>query len=87
MIQVIPSIAIRRGKVVKMRKGDPASEKAYDENPLDLAKRFEDHGIAAHLLARLTCPIGLPGITGKEPEQIAVAVVAQLLQIAARPAV
>ena len=28
-----------------MRKGDPASEKAYDENPLDLSKRFEDHGI------------------------------------------
>jgi phosphoribosylformimino-5-aminoimidazole carboxamide ribotide isomerase len=45
MIQVIPSIAIRKGKVVKMRKGDPSSEKAYDENPLDLAKRFEDHGI------------------------------------------
>jgi phosphoribosylformimino-5-aminoimidazole carboxamide ribotide isomerase len=45
MIQVIPSIAIRKGKVVKMRKGDPLSEKEYDENPLDLAKRFEDHGI------------------------------------------
>ncbi len=45
MIQVIPSVAIRNGKVVKMRKGDPNSEKAYDENPLDLAKRFEDHGI------------------------------------------
>lgn len=45
MIQVIPSIAIRKGKVVKMRKGDPTSEKSYDENPLDLAKRFEDHGI------------------------------------------
>lgn len=45
MIQVIPSIAIRKGKVVKMRKGDPTSEKAYEENPLDLAKRFEDHGI------------------------------------------
>jgi len=45
MIQVIPSIAIRHGKVVKMRKGDPTSEKSYDENPLDLAKRFEDHGI------------------------------------------
>lgn len=51
MIQVIPSIAIRNGKVVKMRKGDPASEKAYDENPLDLAKRFEDHGIeVVHLV-------------------------------------
>jgi phosphoribosylformimino-5-aminoimidazole carboxamide ribotide isomerase len=45
MIQVIPSIAIRKGNVVKMRKGDPTSEKAYDENPLDLAKRFQDHGI------------------------------------------
>ncbi|MCU0418269.1 MAG: 1-(5-phosphoribosyl)-5-[(5-phosphoribosylamino)methylideneamino] imidazole-4-carboxamide isomerase [Cyclobacteriaceae bacterium] len=45
MIQVIPSIAIRKGRVVKMRKGDPLSEKAYDENPLDLARRFEDHGI------------------------------------------
>lgn len=45
MIQIIPSIAIRVGKVVKMRKGDPTSEKAYDENPLDLAKRFQDSGI------------------------------------------
>jgi len=34
MIQVIPSIAIRHGQVVKMRKGDINSEKAYDENPL-----------------------------------------------------
>lgn len=51
MIQVIPSIAIRRGTVVKMRKGDPTSEKAYDENPLDLARRFEDHGIeVVHLV-------------------------------------
>ena len=51
MIQVIPSIAIRNGKVVKMRKGDPTSEKAYDENPLDLAKRFESHGIeVVHLV-------------------------------------
>lgn len=51
MIQVIPSIAIRQGRVVKMRKGDPLSEKAYDENPLDLAKRFEDHGIeVVHLV-------------------------------------
>ena len=31
-------------------------------------------------LARVTCPIGIPGIGGKEPEVIAVAVAAQLLQ-------
>jgi xanthine dehydrogenase accessory factor len=42
--------------------------------------RFEARGIAADALARLTCPIGVPGIDGKEPEVIAVAVVAQLLQ-------
>lgn len=34
-----------------MRKGDPTSEKAYDENPLDLARRFEGHGIeVVHLV-------------------------------------
>ena len=45
--------------------------------------RFEQRGIDASSLARITCPIGLPGIAGKEPEVIAVAVVAQLLQVAA----
>ena len=45
-------------------------------------RRFEQRGISADALARLTCPIGLPGITGKEPEVIALAVVAQMLQAA-----
>lgn len=45
MIKIIPSIAIRKGRVVKMRKGDPLSEKDYNENPLDLARRFESHGL------------------------------------------
>ena len=42
--------------------------------------RFEQRGIAADAVARMTCPIGVAGINGKEPELIAVAVVAQLLQ-------
>jgi len=46
--------------------------------------RFAQRGIDAATLARLTCPIGVPGIPGKQPEQIAVAVVAQLLQAAAQ---
>ena len=45
-------------------------------------RRFEQRGIGADALARLTCPIGVPGITGKEPELIARAVVAQMLQAA-----
>jgi xanthine dehydrogenase accessory factor len=31
--------------------------------------------------ARLTCPIGLPGISGREPETIAIAALAQLLML------
>jgi len=42
--------------------------------------RFESRGIAPETLSRITCPIGVPGIVGKQPEVIAVAVVAQLLQ-------
>jgi len=45
--------------------------------------RFEARGVPADSLARLTCPIGLPGMPGKQPELIALAVVAQLLQVAA----
>ncbi|RZL65615.1 MAG: xanthine dehydrogenase accessory protein XdhC [Variovorax sp.] len=41
--------------------------------------RLEARGFADAELARVTCPIGVPGITGKEPEVIAVAVAAQLL--------
>ena len=42
--------------------------------------RLEDRGFAPEEIARITCPIGVPGISGKEPEVIAVAVAAQLLQ-------
>lgn len=42
--------------------------------------RLEERGFGAEELARITCPIGIPGITGKEPEVIAVSVAAQLLQ-------
>ncbi|HYR26547.1 MAG TPA: xanthine dehydrogenase accessory protein XdhC [Aquabacterium sp.] len=41
--------------------------------------RLTDLGIAPATLARLTCPIGLPEIHGKEPAVLAIAVLAQLL--------
>ncbi len=46
--------------------------------------RLLQRGVTPQLLERLVCPIGVPGITGKEPEVIAVAVLAQLLQAASR---
>ena len=42
--------------------------------------RLEARGFRADELAAVTCPIGVPGVVGKEPEVIAVAVAAQLLQ-------
>ena len=42
--------------------------------------RLEAKGFTAEELAFITCPIGVRGITGKEPEVIAVSVAAQLLQ-------
>ena len=38
-------------------------------------------GFSEAELARVTCPIGVTGIAGKEPEVIAVAVAAQLLRV------
>lgn len=49
-------------------------------------RRFRQRGLGDEVLARLTCPIGVAGIAGKQPEVIAVAVVAQLLQAAGRAA-
>jgi xanthine dehydrogenase accessory factor len=42
-------------------------------------RRLQERGFTGPELAHVTCPIGLPGITGKEPEVIAVAVAAQIL--------
>ena len=42
--------------------------------------RLSERGFCDDELARVICPIGLAGVPGKEPEVIAVAVAAQLLQ-------
>lgn len=42
--------------------------------------RLLERGFAAALISSIVCPIGVPGIAGKEPEVIALGVVAQLLQ-------
>jgi len=44
-------------------------------------RRLQERGIPAARLADMTCPVGVPGIQGKEPAVIAIAVAAQLLQV------
>ncbi|HEU5434777.1 MAG TPA: xanthine dehydrogenase accessory protein XdhC [Telluria sp.] len=43
--------------------------------------RLRARGVAEQRIAAMACPIGLPGIGGKEPAVIAVAVAAQLLML------
>lgn len=42
--------------------------------------RLREKGFADEEIQRITCPIGVPGISGKQPEVIAVAAAAQLLK-------
>ena len=45
-------------------------------------RRLAQRGFTDAEMDRVTCPIGVPGIQGKQPAVVAVAVVAQLLQAA-----
>tara|TARA_R110002049_G_scaffold144404_4_gene306660 strand:- start:543 stop:1271 length:729 start_codon:yes stop_codon:yes gene_type:complete len=44
-MRVIPAIDIIDGKCVRLSKGDYNTKKIYNENPLEVAKEFEAHGI------------------------------------------
>lgn len=44
MIQIIPAIDIIDGKCVRLTKGDYNSSRVYDDNPVEMAKRFCDAG-------------------------------------------
>jgi len=45
MIKIIPAIDIIDGKCVRLTKGDYSQKIIYNENPLEVAKEFEDNGI------------------------------------------
>jgi phosphoribosylformimino-5-aminoimidazole carboxamide ribotide isomerase len=44
-MQIIPAIDIIDGKCVRLTQGDYAQKTIYNENPLEVAKAFEDAGI------------------------------------------
>lgn len=44
-MRIIPAIDIIDGKCVRLTKGDYTTKKIYNENPLEIAKSFEDYGI------------------------------------------
>lgn len=44
-MRIIPAIDIINGKCVRLTQGDYAQEKVYNENPLEVAKSFEEAGL------------------------------------------
>ncbi len=44
-------------------------------------KRFRELGIPEQQIVKLTCPIGIDGVSGKHPGEIAIATAAQLLRL------
>ena len=45
MIDIIPAIDIIDGQLVRLQQGDYNAKTIYSQNPLDVAKQFEDVGI------------------------------------------
>lgn len=45
MIQIIPAIDIIDGKCVRLTQGDYSRKTVYNEDPVEIAKMFEDYGI------------------------------------------
>ena len=45
MIEIIPAIDLIDGKCVRLTKGDYNQKKVYNDNPLEVAKQYEDAGV------------------------------------------
>lgn len=44
-MRIIPAIDIMNGKCVRLTQGRFSDQKQYDQDPLDMARQFQDHGI------------------------------------------
>ncbi len=45
MMKIIPAIDVIDGKCVRLSKGDYSTKKIYNEDPVEVAREFEDFGI------------------------------------------
>jgi len=59
---LLPAIDLRGGRCVRLVQGDFAQETVYDENPLEVAKRFEEGG--AEWLHVVDLDAALEGVPG-----------------------
>ena len=43
-MKIIPAIDLMEGKVVRLYKGDPKNKTIYNDNPIEIAKKWETAG-------------------------------------------
>ena len=71
MFQIIPAIDLIEGKCVRLTQGDYAKKTIYNENPLEVAKQFEDAGLTRLHLVDLDAAKAKKIINWKVLERIA----------------
>jgi phosphoribosylformimino-5-aminoimidazole carboxamide ribotide isomerase len=57
-VVVIPAIDVRGGRVVRLRRGDPATETVYGDDPAAVARRFDAAGVRRIHLVDLDAALG-----------------------------
>lgn len=72
MIELIPAIDIIDGKCVRLSQGDYESKKVYNENPVEVAKELEAHGIRRLHVVDLDGAVSHHVVNYRTLEQIAV---------------
>ncbi|MFY0599885.1 MAG: 1-(5-phosphoribosyl)-5-[(5-phosphoribosylamino)methylideneamino] imidazole-4-carboxamide isomerase [Cyclobacteriaceae bacterium] len=51
MMWLVPSITVIKGRTIRLAQGDFSKEKSYSYSPLEVAEKFQDHGISrVHLV-------------------------------------
>ena len=58
-MKIIPAIDLMDGKVVRLYKGDPNKKTIYSEDPLEIAKKWEENGADLLHLVDLDATLGL----------------------------
>ena len=58
-MKIIPAIDLMDGKVVRLYKGDPNKKTVYSEDPLAIAKKWEENGADLLHLVDLDATLGL----------------------------
>ena len=58
-MKIIPAIDIMNGQVVRLYKGDPKQKTIYSDNPIEIAKKWEQNGADMLHIVDLDATLGM----------------------------